>query len=210
MTKNELLLIKNIGEKFGYNKEVLAIFFTKKDPGNEFIYKEIMKAIDEMTGEEHLFNASRAIQDQFLHGDCYMLAEHLLYSLHGEDDIEVDYIILSEIVSVHGLVNVKYKGVDNFIDAGGIYKTLDGALKKYGVTEDYLVKETLTGESVVDECDSDGISKLTSLTSTIELASLIDNELDYGHGDLCDLMMNNLFYSIVKGGPENEPSLIDN
>lgn len=214
-TKNtdRLIAIKKIAEDIDYNVDILYQLFhniSLVDDSHEQILPTLMGIIKALPPEaKHELPASPGLTEQFAHADCYILAEHLLYLLHGQPDIEATYVHVEKLVSVHGFIKVNYQDRDFYIDAGGIYSNMTDILDRYELSINDVNIYHYTGEEVIDDGCSDQVCKLSELTQTKHLLQNICDTLNFDHGDFEDHVLNNISTALF-GINTLTPSLCDN
>jgi hypothetical protein len=194
-----------LSTQYNYSIEVLEIMFPnyemigQSDDVVVFDQLKTYMAIMSITNDScHLFNIIDSLKQTFAHSDCYMLAEYMLYLFHDNENITVSYVHLWRGISLHGLVEVTYKGEIYYIDAIGIYKDLNDILARYELSANDIEINFYTGDDVIGDGNSAHIRKLSELTNTNEIIySSIDSlQLDCS-GDIEEYAVCNIMKSIV-------------
>ena len=151
------------------------------------------------TRKDVAFNAPPLLTKQYSQSDCYILAEHLLYSFanHTSENIaNINYIHIAENFSVHGLVSVKSDhGTTVYVDAIGIFHDIDTILARYGLSNDKVRIFSYNASDIL-EGDNDRICQLTALTDTDAfLRNIRENYPDVD--DVEDMFLNSLLHQLI-------------
>lgn len=195
--------ITKIAESIGYNNvDILPLLFNNINLFKDADVKIYNALIDIMKGlpcdKSHEFKTSTALTSQFLHQDCYIVAEYLLYLFHGNEDLTVSYVHIEKFVSVHGLIKVNYLERDFYIDGGGVYNNLTDILNRYELNINDLVINYYSGEQVIEDADNEQVCKLSDLTQTKHLLQKVNDHLNMGsYGDLEDSVIQNILMSFL-------------
>lgn len=205
MNSSELIEVKKIANEIGYSETLLPVLFKDCMIDSDVISTKLIELMGTIpSGGSHEFSLSKEMNEQFLQSDCYMLAEHLLYAMHGKEGLSIEYVHVVQTVSVHGFVKIAINDQDFFVDGGGIYTDMTDILNRYALKEDEVGIYYYSGEDVIDDCDNYQVDKLSCLTETKLLIDKVSDALEYGNGDLMDDVLNNAFIELL------HPSLIVN
>ena len=197
--------IENCQEKYNFNPEVLKVAFGDLDfyiGKQNLILSKLSNLLTNMDRNQYLhFNTPKPILDQFCHSCCHSLAEHLVYLLHEQDGFEVSHIQIIYEVTIHSCVEVTWSEKRYYVDAEGIFVSLEDILKRYKCNEinlDSIEIVKRTGYDIIDDGDNEEVRKLTELTAFWMVASHIADDEEYDSAeDLEANALNNVMLGIL-------------
>lgn len=180
----------SIASKIGFPTNVVHSLMSKGVHESVDVATEIKSLISSFTKDVH-FLLPRQLMEQYISSDCYLLAEYLVYLLH-DDFADVSYVHLIDRVSIHALVRVTLAEKVAFIDAAGVYTSIEAVISRYGLKLNEVTVSYQQSSDIIENGNNDGISKLSNLTFTREFAYQVGDATGWGSGDFEDELMNRL------------------
>lgn len=197
--------LKLYSAQLNFNEEVLRIALSDSNLHNDkssIVVDKVSRLLDGLSGSEaFLFNSSKELFNQFCHSCCHALSEHLMYTLHSLDGYEVSHIQIIYCVSIHSCVEIRRGGKVFYLDAGGVFPSIEEVLDRYKTSDININTVDIVRRSssvVIDEGDCDEVRKLTELTSFWEVVAFIGeaNAIE-SMGDFEVNALNNIAIAIL-------------
>lgn len=201
-----MLDIRHYSEQLNFNEDVLSRALTGLDLAaqkHEALPQITIRILDDIKeSEPYIFNCSSALYKQFCHSCCHALSEYLIYALHGQQGFSVAHIQIIQGYTVHSCIEITRNGLVFFLDAGGVFNSLDQILQRYQTDSSILPPFEIvrrTGASVVDDCDNNEVRKLMELTPFWEvLAVIAESEGLESAGDFEEAALSNIAFAIIR------------
>jgi hypothetical protein len=200
-----MINIEHYSEEYNFNVDVLKIAFGDMDfysGKKNVILSKLSELLRNMNGKQILhFDTQKPLLEQFCHSCCHILAEHLVYLLHEQDGFEVAHIQIIYALTIHSCVEVKWEGKSYYVDAEGIFVSLEDILKRYEREEININSVDIvrrTGFDIIDDGDNEEVRKLTELTAFWVVSSnLADDEEFENPEDVEDNALNNIILEML-------------
>lgn len=195
---------EHYSEEHNFSHEVLIAAFNDLDFYNgksNKVLQIITRLLDDIKGKEKLlFNTPKAFMDQFCHSCCHALAEYLVNLLHAQNGITVAHIHITHNRFNHSCVEVTWKDELYYIDAEGVFTTLEDILGRYNSKEiniNSIIIVKRSGVEIINEYEDEDIKELTELTKFSQVIACIADSEGCDSADLEENALNNIVLAIL-------------
>ena len=198
----EMINTERYATKYNFNPDVVKDAFSNIDyleGKRDTVLSRLNKILSCMNGNSPFyFNTSRSLFEQFCYSCCHSLAEHFIYLLHDHKNFNVLHVRIIDIVTIHSCIELIWNDKSYFMDAEGIFTSLNDILKRYQKKEHEIYIEKRTSHDIINNDENETIRKLTELTPFWMLSfNIAEDEGIESSEDLINDAFNNIILKII-------------